>query len=50
MARGERIGLNFQYTYTADAFRWLLEKQGGLEIVTEHRSPDARFLTAVCRR
>lgn len=50
LARGERIGLNFQYTYTPEAFRWLLEKQGGLEIVTEYKSPDARFLTAVCKK
>jgi len=50
LARGERIGLNFQYTYTVEAFRWLLQKRGGLTIVTEHQSPDARFLTAVCQK
>jgi uncharacterized SAM-dependent methyltransferase len=48
--RGERIGLNFQYAYTPEAFRWLLAEQGGLEIVREYRSPDDRFLTAVCRK
>jgi hypothetical protein len=50
LERGERIGLNFQYTYTRDAFRWLLSEQGGLEIVKEYPSPDDRFLTALCRR
>ena len=50
MQRGEHIGLNFQYTYTPDAFRWLLRDQGGLEIVREFESPDARFLTAICRK
>jgi uncharacterized SAM-dependent methyltransferase len=48
MERGERIGLNFQYSYTVDAFRWLLREQGGLQIVREHESADGRFLTAVC--
>jgi uncharacterized SAM-dependent methyltransferase len=50
MQRGEHIGLNFQYTYTPDAFRWLLREQGGSEIVREFESPDARFLTAICRK
>ena len=50
LERGEHIGLNFQYVYTPEAFRWLLQKQGGLEILTEYRSPDARFLTAVCKK
>ena len=50
MERGEHIGLNFQYTYTPDAFRWLLRDQGGLQIVQEYESPDARFLTAICRK
>jgi uncharacterized SAM-dependent methyltransferase len=48
--RGERIGLNFQYAYTPHALRWLLRQQGGLEIVKEYRSPDSRFLTAVCKK
>ncbi|SPE35755.1 conserved hypothetical protein [Candidatus Sulfopaludibacter sp. SbA3] len=50
LERGERIGLNFQYTYTPDAFRWLLQVHGGLEIVKEYRSSDSRFLTAVCKK
>ena len=48
LERGERIGLNFQYTYTPDAFRWLLGEHGGLTILKEYQSPDERFLTAVC--
>ncbi len=50
MQRGEHIGLNFQYTYDPQAFRWLLREQGGLEILREYQSPDARFLTAICKR
>jgi uncharacterized SAM-dependent methyltransferase len=50
LARGERIGMNFQYTYTPEAFRWLLQEHGGLEIETEYTSPDARFLTAICTK
>ncbi len=50
LQRGERIGLNFQYAYTPDTFRWLLRQQGGLEIDHEYTSPDGRFLTAVCRK
>jgi uncharacterized SAM-dependent methyltransferase len=50
LERGERIGLNFQYLYTPEAFRWLLTEHGGLQVVTEYPSPDARFLTAVCQK
>jgi hypothetical protein len=50
LQRGEHIGLNFQYTYTAPAFRWLLEEHGGLRILKEYPSPDGRFLTALCSR
>jgi uncharacterized SAM-dependent methyltransferase len=50
MQRGERIGLNFQYAYTPETFRWLLRQQGGFEIQQEYTSPDGRFLTAVCRK
>ena len=50
MQRGEHIGLNFQYTYDPQAFRWLLRDQGGLEILSEYQSPDGRFLTAVCEK
>jgi uncharacterized SAM-dependent methyltransferase len=50
LQRGERIGMNFQYTYAPEAFRWLLCEHGGLRILAEHQSPDGRFLTAVCKR
>jgi uncharacterized SAM-dependent methyltransferase len=48
VARGERIFMNFRYLFTPAAFRWLLEKQGGLKILDEVPSPDGAFLTAVC--
>ena len=50
LERGERIGLNFQYVYGAESFRWLLREQGGLEIEKEYLSPDGRYLTAVCQK
>jgi uncharacterized SAM-dependent methyltransferase len=50
LARGERVGMNFQYTYAPDAFRWLLHEHGGLEIESEYTSPDSRFLTAICKK
>jgi uncharacterized SAM-dependent methyltransferase len=50
LERGERIGMNFQYTYTAEAFRWLLREHGGFTIEHEYLTPDARFLTAVCKK
>ena len=50
LQRGERIGMNFQYTYTPAAFRWLVCERGGLRILSEHQSPDGRFLTAVCKK
>jgi uncharacterized SAM-dependent methyltransferase len=48
--RGERVSLNFNYIYSPEAFRWLLESHAGLNIVDEYPSPDGRYLTAVCRR
>ena len=50
LQRGERIGMNFQYTYTPEAFRWLVSEHGGMRILAEHRSPDERFLTVVCQK
>ncbi|MBV9508573.1 MAG: L-histidine N(alpha)-methyltransferase [Acidobacteriia bacterium] len=50
LERGERLSLNFQYTYTPESFRWLLREQGGLEIIEEFPSADGRFLTAVCKK
>jgi hypothetical protein len=48
--RNERIGLNFNYTYTPEAFRWLVSEHGGLGILDEWRSPDGRFLTVICKK
>jgi hypothetical protein len=48
VARGERILLNFRYSFTVEAFRWLLTEHAGLRIVTEMPSPDGRNLTALC--
>jgi uncharacterized SAM-dependent methyltransferase len=50
LERGELIGMNFQYVYEPDAFRWLVAEHGGLEILKEYRSPCGRFLTAVCSK
>jgi uncharacterized SAM-dependent methyltransferase len=50
LERGELIGMNFQYVYEPEAFRWLVSEHGGLEILKEYRSPDGRFLTAVCKK
>jgi Histidine-specific methyltransferase, SAM-dependent len=50
LERGERIGLNFQYTYTPGSFHWLVEQHGGLRIVDEHLSLDSRFLTVICQK
>jgi uncharacterized SAM-dependent methyltransferase len=50
LERGERIGMNFQYTFTPQAFRWLIRDHGGLEIERELPSPDGRFITAICRK
>jgi hypothetical protein len=50
LERGERVGMNFQYIYTAEAFRWLIQEHGGLEIGKEFPSADGRFLTALCHR
>jgi hypothetical protein len=48
VARGERIFMNFRYQFTKAAFRWLLEKQGGLKVLEEIVSPDGAFVSAVC--
>jgi uncharacterized SAM-dependent methyltransferase len=50
LERGERIGMNFQYAYTPESFRWLVSQHGGLQIVKEYSSPDARFLTVMCKK
>jgi hypothetical protein len=48
VARGERIFMNFRYQFTKAAFRWLLERQGGLKVLDEVVSPDGAFVSAVC--
>lgn len=48
--KGERISMNFQYIYSEEAFRWLIEKQAGLKIVQEYPSPQGRYLTVLCAR
>ena len=48
--RGEHIIMNFRYTFTQDAFRSLLEQQGGLRILDEIPSQDGRYLLAVCSK
>jgi uncharacterized SAM-dependent methyltransferase len=48
--RGERFSMNFSYQYSRPAFRWLIEKHGGLKILDEIASPDGRFVVAVCSK
>jgi uncharacterized SAM-dependent methyltransferase len=50
LQRGERASLSFNYTYSIEAFRWVLAGHGGLKILHEFSSPDGRYLTAVCSR
>lgn len=50
LERNERIGLNFNYTYTPETFRWLVSDHGGLRIEKEIISSDSRFLTVICRK
>ncbi len=50
MQRGERVSMNFQYLYSREAFRWLLAEHARLKILEEVRSPEGRFLVAVCSR
>jgi hypothetical protein len=42
--------MNFNYLYTREAFRWLLEVHGSLTVLDEVVSPDGRFVVAVCSR
>jgi hypothetical protein len=50
LARGERISLNFEYRYSAEAFRWIVTDRGKMKIVDEIPGPGGRFLTLVCSR
>jgi len=48
--RGENINLSFRYTFTAEAFRELIGRQGGMRLLEEITSPDGRYMLAVCSR
>ncbi len=50
LPRGERVLLNFRYTCTPDAFRWLLAKHAGLRILEEIPGSDGKCMIAVCSR
>jgi uncharacterized SAM-dependent methyltransferase len=50
LPRGERVFLNFRYSYTPEAFRWLLAKHAGLKILEEIVSADGHAILAVCSR
>ena len=50
IARGERIGLNFKYAYSPEAFRWLIEQTDRLKILEEMYSADNRLIALVCER
>jgi uncharacterized SAM-dependent methyltransferase len=50
LQRGERVSLSFNYTYSIEAFRWVLTTHGGLKILHEYPSPDGRYVTVVCSR
>jgi uncharacterized SAM-dependent methyltransferase len=50
LPRGERIFLNFRYSYTQESFRWLLKKHAGLKILEEVLSADGNSIVAICSR
>src|SRR5437868_4545643 len=50
LQRGERVSLSFNYTYSVEAFRWVLTEHGGLNILQEFPSSDGRYVTMVCSR
>src|SRR6266478_4982212 len=50
LQRGERVSLSFNYTYSIEAFRWVLTEHGGLKILHEFPSSDGRYVTVVCSR
>ncbi len=50
LPRGERIFLNFRYSYTPESFRWMLKKHAGLKILEEVLSADGNSMVAVCSR
>ena len=50
LQRGERVSLSFNYTYSMEAFRWVLTEHGDLKILQEFPSSDGRYVTVVCSR
>src|SRR5579863_6466936 len=50
LPRGERVFLNFRYAYTPEAFRWLLAKHAGLNVLDQVVSGDGHAVLAVCSR
>jgi uncharacterized SAM-dependent methyltransferase len=50
LARGERIYLNFEYLYSAEAFQWVVEARGKLNVRERIMSPDGRFAAWICSR
>ena len=50
LQRGERVSLSFNYTYSMEAFRWVLTEHGDLKILHEFPSSDGRYVTVVCSR
>ncbi len=50
LERRERIFMNFRYLFTAEAFRWLLERHGKLKILEMCESSDQRSVLAICAK
>jgi uncharacterized SAM-dependent methyltransferase len=48
VARGERVLMNFSYSFSPEAFRWLLKDHAKLKIEMEFVSSEAKFILAVC--
>jgi uncharacterized SAM-dependent methyltransferase len=48
--KAERIALNFQYVFSEEAFRWLLERHAGLKILEQFPSPEGRFTAVLCEK
>ena len=46
--RGERIFLNFRYSFTPEAFRWLITTHARLKLMAEIPSADGKFITVIC--
>ena len=48
VARGERLFLNFRYSFTLEAFHWLLKEHAGFTVANEFLSSEGNFIAAVC--